>query len=361
MEVNLSLISEDFLDIPISHKTEQILNKLKDQKDDIKTKNESIGKIIKEEIKNNYIFLKNIEKEEYFDVKIYKNNIENNNAFTHIIGVNSKDKLKEEIENKINLCMEKEKILVKKQEEIKKINENMIINENLLEKKLLSLLEINKEEYEKLLNLIIEQILDYDYFVNDVKKVQELIIKYRESLIIARFFRIWTGNLHKIFKYIVSKSVIFLNNIKLFKILNCLLLKISNKIIDGIYEDIFEKISVNEIFKNKKEEYVQKINFYKEICYLFPILKYFDKSQDKEIYELEEDIHLEYSENIFDEILSVNSEIPKRNGLNITLEYLKEHTNIEQAYEMSLKRILLIYQKYKILPPIFKLSSFLYE
>ena len=361
MEVNLSLISEDFFKIPISHKNVQILNNLRSKKDDIETNKEIKGKIIKEEIKNNYLFLENISNEEYFDVKIDKNSSEKNKDYEYIIEVKSKDKLKEDIEKKINLCMEKEKILMKKQEEIKKISENMTIDEILFEKKLISLLEINKDKYEIILNLIVRQILDYDYFINDVKKVQELLIKYRDSIILARFFKICIGKLHKVFKYIVNLSVIFLNNIRLFKMLNSILFKISKKTVDGIYEDIFKKISDNEIFKNKKEEYEKKINFYKEICYLFPLLKYFEKTQDKEIYELEEDLHLEYSENIFDEILRVNGRIPKRNGLNITLEYFKEHTNIEQGYEISLRRILLIYQKYKTLPTSFKLGSFLYE
>ena len=353
MEINLSLISEDYLNIPISDKTIKDLN---NQEEENKIENEKIGKIIKEEIKNNALFLKDITKEEYFDVKI-----DNNKPFENVIEIKSKDKLKEVIEEKINSCMEKEKILMKKQEELNKISESITIDSKLLEKKLVSLLEINKEEYEKIIDQLVEQILDYDYFIKDVKKVQECLIRYRDSLIIARCFKIYVKKFTKALNYILDKSVIFLNNDKLFKMLNCLFLKLERKIIDEIYENIFQKISDKEIFKIHKEEYEEKLNFYKEVCYLLPVIRFFENSYNKEIFELEEDLNLEHSENIFDEILRINNQIPKRNGLNNTLNYFKEHTNIEQACEMTLRRVLLIDKKYKINLPNFKRSSFLYE
>ena len=161
--------------------------------------------------------------------------------------------------------------------------------------------------------------------------------------------------------YILDKSEIFLNNDKLFKMLNCLFIKLDKQIINEIYESIFLKIADKEIFKKHKEEYEEKLNFYKEVCYLLPIIKFFENSYDKVIFELDEDLELGHSENIFDEILRINNQIPKRNALNNTLNYFKEHTNIVQACEITLKRILLIKKKYKVSLPNFKKSSFLYE
>ena len=352
MEINLSLISEDSLNIQIHH---EIINELNKQEEE-KIRNENLGKIIKEEINKNFLFLKNVMNEEYFDVKIY-----NNETPENIIEVKSKNNLKEDIENKINSCMEKEKILLKKQEEINKINESIIIDEKILEKKLISLLEINKEEYEKIIDQLVEQILDYDFFIKDAKNIQTCLIKYRDSLIIARCYKIYIKKFTKAMDYILDKSVIFLNNDKLLKMLNCLFIKLDKKIINEIYERISQKIIDKEIFINHKEEYEEKLNFYKEVCYLLPIIKIFEISYDKEIFELEEDVHLEHSENIFDEILRIDNQIPKRNGLNNTLNYFKEHTNIEQACEMTLRRILLIKKKYNVELPNFKRSSFLYE
>ena len=142
---------------------------------------------------------------------------------------------------------------------------------------------------------------------------------------------------------------------------NNIYIRLIKKIIDEIYDYVLEKICNNDIFKNHQEEYEKQLNFYREVCYLFPILKYFESAQEKDIFDFNEDINVEISEYEFDQLLRINVQIPKRNGLNITLEYFKEHTNIGQAYAMSLRRILLIYQKYKVLFPNFKRSSFLYD
>ena len=58
MEINLSLISEDYIHLPISQKEKQFIdNNLK-----YKENNEKIEKIIRDEIKNNNFAFKNISK-----------------------------------------------------------------------------------------------------------------------------------------------------------------------------------------------------------------------------------------------------------------------------------------------------------
>ena len=370
MEINLNLISEDYLQIPISNKNKEIIDDLeKDEKDDknMEIKNEKIKKIIREEIKDNYLYLKNINREDLYDMKIYKKdhnnkkelNIKNN--YDYIIEIKCKDKIKKEFEKKINSCIEKEKIFLEKQNEFKNKINNIKIDEKLLEKKLLSLIEINDEEYDKLIELIISKILDYENYTKEVAEIEEKLIKYKDSLIIGYWFKICGKKLVKIIPYLVSKNIIFLNNDNLFKMVNNIYLRIVKKIMDEIYEYILQKISDNDIFKSHQTEYEQNLILYREICYLFPILKYFEIEQEKEIYEVNEDIILDFSEYTFDQIMRINNNIPKRNGLNISLAYFKEHTNIEEAYAMSLRRILIINQKYKVPYPTFKRSSFLYE
>ena len=68
--------------------------------------------------------------------------------------------------------MEKEKILTKfnKQNEFKKLANNISIDEKLLEKKLLFLNAINNDEegyYNKIIDEIIPLILDYDNFMKE--------------------------------------------------------------------------------------------------------------------------------------------------------------------------------------------------
>ena len=81
----------------------------------------------------------------------------------------------------------------------------------------------------------------------------------------------------------------------------------------------------------------------------------------KKIYEINKDINLKLDESAYDKIARVDSQIPRRNALNITLEYFKIFSNVEEGYAMALRRSLLIYQKYKIYLTNFKNSSYLYE
>lgn len=364
MEIQLNFQSEDNMSFPISLKNKELINYLNNQENTPEIKDEKLKKLIIEEINNTGMYLKNIEDGEYFDIRIKKienKEINSNEKFNYVIEIYSKDKIKNEIESKINKCIEKEKILLDKQNEFNQIINSIVINENLLEKKLLTLIDMNEEEYEKIINKMIFQILDYNNFIAEVKRIEDRLIKYRDSLIIALSFKIYSKRIIKVIKYIISKNIIFLNNEKLFQMLNNVYLRLIKVIINDIYDFILKKISNEENFKSHKEEYKQKINFYRELCYLFPILKYFENDQEKEIYYLENDNNLNFSEYTFDQISRVNSQIPKRNGLNITLDYFKEYSNIKQACAMSLRRILLIHKKYEVLLTDYKQSSFLYD
>ena len=72
--------------------------------------------------------------------------------------------------------MEKEELLSKKKSELKKLGESINIDEKKFDKKLLFLTEINKEEYEKEINQLVNLILDYNYFIKDANQVQNFLI-----------------------------------------------------------------------------------------------------------------------------------------------------------------------------------------
>lgn len=364
MDVNLNLVSEENIILEISDKNSKKLEDL-EKKENTENSNEIISNILKEEIEKDNIFLKDIIDKELYDLKAKKcDSNEQNKNYDFIVEIKCKDKLKEQIQTKINSCMEKEKILINKQNEFKKLANNISINEKLLEKKLLTFNVINNGEegfYNKIIDEIIPLILDYDNFMKDVIRIEDRLIKYRDSTIISLCFKFFIKRITKLMEYLLSKIIIFLNNEKLFNIASNIYCKIIKIIIDEIYDSIVRKISNNEIYKNNKEEYDNKLNFYREICYLFPILKFFENEKENKIYEFEENQELYFSENKYDRIARINSQIPKRNGLNITLEYFKEHTNIGQTYAMSLRRIMLIHQKFNILYPNYKKSAFLYE
>ena len=365
MDINLNLVSEENIFLKISDKNKKILEEIENKESTSEDKNEILNNIMSEEIKKDIIFLKDITNKELYSINVKKcdSNGKNNN-YDYYIEIKCKDQLKEEIQSKINSCMEKEKILINKQNEFKKLANNISIDEKLLEKKLLSLIAINSDEegyYNKIIDEIIPLILDYDNFMKETAQIEDRLIKYRDSNIISLCFKIYFKRIKNVLIYIINKNIIFLNNEKLFNMASNIYFKIIKIIINEIYDSILKKISTNEIYKKNKEEYDTKLNFYREICYLFPILKFFENKKENKIYEIEENEDLYFSENKYDKIARINSQIPKRNGLNITLEYFKEHTNMDQAYAMSLRRILLIYQKFNILYPDYKTSSFLYE
>ena len=359
MEIKLKLITEDIVNLSIPQKYKEYIKNINNKENQDEAMNKEIEKIIKEELKNNYTFLNDNNKDNY-EVKI-ENKKDSGQKYDCIIEIKSKDKLKEEIEKKINSCKEKEKILMNKQKMFKKMCDEIKIDEKLLENKLTKLSEVHLEDYDKIINQLVSQVLDYNNFKKDVEKIKELIINYRDSLILVDCFKIYLKHIIPSLNYAKSKYIIFLNNEKLFQMLCKILQKINKKITNEIFDSISQKISDNEIYKNHKEEYEEYFLFYKEICYLFPLLKFFDNSQEKEIYELDDDLHLYFSENIYDSISRINSQIPKRKGLNLTLSYFKDHYNIQQGYEMSLRRILLFHKNYKVRFPDFKKSSFLYD
>ena len=364
MDINLNLVAEENIFLKISDKNKKILEEL-ENKENSEKNNEIISNIIREEINIDNIFLKDIVDKELYDLNVKKGDPnEKNNDYDYYIEVKCKDKLSKQIQSKINSCMEKEKILINKQNEFKKLANNISIDEKLFEKKLLSLNVKNDDEegyYNKIIDEIIPLILDHDNFMKEVAKIEDRLIKYRDSNIISLCFKIYLKRIKNVLTYITSKNIIFLNNEKLFNMASNIYLKMIKIIINEVYDSILIKISTNEIYKKNKEEYDSKLNFYREICYLFPILKFFENKKENKIYEIEKNEDLYFSENKYDRIARIISQIPKRNGLNITLEYFKEHTNIDQTYAISLRRTLLFYQKFNILYPDYKASSFLYE
>jgi len=235
------------------------------------------------------------------------------------------------------------------------------IDEKLLEKKLFSLLGKYTEKYDIIVNQIVELFLDYDNFNKEAALLQEKIIKYRSSKILQLCFKIFWQRFHGCIVYILKKYIIFIYNERLFKMTSKLVRKFIRIIIDDLYDIIFKKISENKIFLDHKESYQKKLKMYKEICYCFYILQSFDKDSEKIIFNIEEDMDLKISENTFDNIGRFNYHILKRTGLNVPLESFLSRVNIDEMNESYFKKILLLYEKYKTIIPIYKICTFLFE
>ena len=341
MEVNIKISSEDHLIL-----------------DNIQKENESKENIIesvKENLKDNFIYSQDFIESDYsYNLEKVKNNEYN-------IEINCKDKIKEEIKTKLKSCEEKEKILNSKKEQFQKLINDLEIDEKLLEKKLFSLLGKYTEKYDIIVNQIVELFLDYDNFNKEAALLQEKIIKYRSSKILQLCFKIFWQRFHGCIVYILKKYIIFIYNEKLFKMTSKLIQKFIRIVIDDLYDIILKKISENKIFLEHKESYQKKLKMYKEICYCFYILQSFDKDSEKIIFNIEEDMDLKISENTFDNIGRFNYHILKRTGLNVPLESFLSRVNIDEINESYFKKILLLYEKYKTIIPIYKICTFLFE
>jgi len=174
-------------------------------------------------------------------------------------------------------------------------------------------------------------------------------------------FKIFWQRFHGCIVYILKKYIIFIYNEKLFKMTSKLIQKFIIIVIDDLYDIILKKISENKIFLDHKESYQKKLKMYKEICYCFYILQSFDKNSEKIIFNIEEDIDLKISENTFDNFGRFNYHILKRTGLNVPLESFLSRVNIDEINESYFKKILLLYEKYKTIIPIYKICTFLFD
>ena len=353
MEVNLKILSEETIILPKISENDIENPNIEINKPENEEKN--ITKSIIDNLKNNGIY------SQTFKENDYSLNLQKINSDEYKMELICSNKIKEEIKNKINTCMNKEQILNSKKEEFKKIQNDITIDEKLLEKKLVSLIGPYKDAYNEIIEQIAEKILDYDNFSKEALLLKEKLIKYRSSLILQLCFKIYWRKLYSCIKYIAEKYIIFLYNEKVFNMLCKIIRTIIKIIVDEIYDKILNKISHNNIFIKYKEDYKKKIQIYKDLSYFFFIFHFFDKDKEKNIFTIDEDLELDFSEKTFDNIRRFNYIFLKRTGLNISLELFKERINIDYIYASYLSKILLIFEKYKVFFPVYIKGSFLYD
>ena len=351
MEADLKISSEDTLILPKYQNDEN--NDI--EKNKIDNVEKYISNSIIENIKNNGLY------SQVFVETDYYLNFKKINSDEYKMELNCSNKIKEEVKIKISDCMKKEQILNSKKEEFKKMQNDINIDEKLLEKKLISTIGPYEDEFDKIIEQIAEKILDYESFSREAMLLQEKLIKYRSSLILQLCFKIYWRRLYSCIIYIAEKYIIFLYNEKIFNSLCKIIRTIIKIIVDDIHDKILKKISDAKIFLKYKEDYKKKIQIYKELSYFCFIFNCFDKENEKNIFNIDKDLNLDFSENIYDNIRRFNYHILKRTGLNISLDLFKERINIDYIYATYLSKTLLLYQKYKIFLPVYKKGSFLYD
>lgn len=352
MEANLNILSDDILLLSNYFNDKK---KLLPQKNEEEEEIQNITKAIKENLKISNIYSQNYIESDYIF------NLHKKNDKEYYVELNCSEEVKNKIKTKINLCLEKEKILTSKKEEFKKLQNNITIDEKLFLKKLYSLIDDYKEESDKIIDQIISNILDYDNFIKETSLLQEKIIKYRSSLILQLCFKIYWHKIYNSILYTLKKYIIILYNEKIFNMTCKIYEKLIKKIVDELYDTILDRISADKVFLKHKSEYQKMIQLYREISYSFFIFYCFDKNQEKIIYNIDKDMNLDLSENDYDIAGRFNYVILKRTGLNCSLDFFKERINFDVFYASYLKEMLLLYQKHKTTLPDFKMCSFLFD
>ena len=130
MEANLNILSDDILLLSNYFNDK---NKLLSQKNEEEEEIQNITKAIKENLKISNIYSQNYIESDYIF------NLHKKNDKEYYVELNCSEEVKNKIKTKINLCLEKEKILTSKKQEFKKLQNNITIDEKLFLKKLILL------------------------------------------------------------------------------------------------------------------------------------------------------------------------------------------------------------------------------
>ncbi len=156
--------------------------------------------------------------------------------------------------------------------------------------------------------------------------------------------------------------MLFLNNEKLFNMIIENLPKYQGLVMEDIFKVILPKIKSTEIYKKNKEEYDKKFEFIKEIGLIFPLLKFYE-NKEKEInyiYKFDNS-EISLTENEYLKLLKVRKQIPQRVSLNTTFQKFSENIKLSRAFDIVIRRAMVVYSKYKSSYPHLMLGSFLYD
>jgi len=163
-------------------------------------------------------------------------------------------------------------------------------------------------------------------------------------------------------EYFLKKANLFTSNEKNLEIFINSYEECLKFVISTANKTIKEKISSKNIYQTHIQDYEEMFTFIEKIFFLFPSLKYFDMKTQKVVYStLDNPKLVRLNESIFHEIRQINYQIPKKDGLKIPFNVYEENLKKTKQFEMSFRRILETYKKYKALYFTFIYASLLYD
>ena len=137
---------------------------------------------------------------------------------------------------------------------------------------------------------------------------------------------------------------------------------LSKYVIVSVNNEIKELLMEKEIYKNNINEYEELFNLINEMFIFLPIIRYFDMKTQKIVFtSFDDPINLPVNEAEFEIIREINNQLPKKDGLKVTLKNFMEDVKKKQYNEMAFKIALELYSHYKILYISYIYCSLLFD
>ena len=355
MEVNLLFDTEDSYIFP---KNESLFDSLKEANSTIHKDSDFKIEIINPEYKkeiNNKTTPKEI-----------LNNINNNNNNEIQNEISIKIKPSNETISLINSLLEKgaqqEKKFLELKNEINNLYLNTELNKDKLTKKLMSLLVPETEYYHKIIKSIAEIYLLLDETKKDLKIIENNLFHYKNCKLIILYFKIYSSRMVECVKYLYNKGSLFTSNEKNFSLYIDVYNELLKFVIMCANNEIKDLLMEKEIYKNHIQEYEELFNLINEMFIFLPIIRYFDMKTQKVVFSSFDDpINLPVTEAEYDIITEITNQMPKKDGLKVTLNNFIESIKKKQYREMAFKISLELYKHYKVLYVSYVYCSLLFD
>ncbi len=331
MEVNLLFDTEDSYIFP---KNESLFDSLKEANSTIHKDSDFKIEIINPEYKkeiNNKTTPKEI-----------LNNINNNNNNEIQNEISIKIKPSNETISLINSLLEKgaqqEKKFLELKNEINNLYLNTELNKDKLTKKLMSLLVPETEYYHKNIKSIVEIYLLLDETKKDLKIIENNLFHYKNCKLIILYFNIYSSRMVECVKYLYNKGCLFTSNEKNFSIYIDVYNELLKFVIMCANNEIKDLLMEKEIYKNHIQEYEELFNLINEMFIFLPVIRYFDMKTQKVVFSSFDDpINLPVTEAEYDIITEITNQMPKKDGLKVTLNNFIESIKKNNIVKWYLK------------------------
>ena len=348
MEVNLLFDNEDSFIFP---KKESLFNSIKEANSTIQKDSDFTIEIInpefKEEIKKNTTIedILNNKEEKSISIKIKPSN-------ETLLSINSL----------LEKGAQQEKKFAELKNKIENLYSSIHLDKNKITKKLMSLLIPATDYYHKILKSISDIYLLLDETKKELKIIENNLFQYKNCKLIILYFKLYSFRMIDSVTYLFEKGCLFSSNEKNFSIYMESYNDLLKYVIASANNEIKELLMEKEIYKNHINEYEELFNLINEMFIFLPIIQYFDMKTQKIVFtSFDDPINLPVNEAEFEIIREINNQLPKKDGLKVTLKNFMEDVKKKQYNEMAFKIALELYSHYKILYISYIYCSLLFD